>query len=68
MGPESLSRMASLAMAVAEAIAFITLGVFCALFAFSGDTRLDTLLAIVFGFGSFTFAVNLWSRWRRSRP
>jgi hypothetical protein len=67
-GLDSFSRMASRAMAVVEAIAFITLGVFCVLFAFSGDTRLDTLLAVTFGFGSFTFAVNLWRRWRSSRP
>lgn len=61
---DSLNRMAGLAMAVVESIALITLGVFCVLFAFSGDT----LLSVAFGFGSFTFAMNLWRRWRSSRP
>lgn len=60
---DSLSRMAGKVMAVLAVIGCIVLGAFCGYAIFAGDT----LLAILFGIGSLTFALDLWRRWRNPR-
>lgn len=59
---DELSRMAGKAMAALSVIGFIGLGAFCGDAIFAGDT----FLAIPFGIGSLTFALDLWRRWRPS--
>lgn len=62
-GQDSLSRIAGLVMAVLEGIAFVVLGAFAVYAVYRGDG----LLAVVFGIGSLTFAIDIWRRWRTSR-
>ncbi len=67
-GPfDDLGRTASWAMAIIEGAGSIVLSVFCGYFVYAGETRLDTLLALTFGFGALTFAVNAWRYWRSTR-
>lgn len=62
-GQSPLSNAAGWARVVLDAIVVIVMATFCVL-TFSGDTLLDTLLAVVFGLVSLTFAADLWRRWR----
>lgn len=63
MDTATLTRIAGLAMAVLEVIAFVVLGAFSAY----AVSRGDALLAVLFGIGSLTFAIDIWRRWRTSR-
>lgn len=63
-GQSPLSTAASWARVVLDAIVVIVMATFCVLTFSGGDTLLDTLLAVVFGLLSLTFAADLWRRWR----
>ncbi len=64
---DGLRRTASWAMAIIEGVGFIVLGVFSGYFVYAGETRFDTLLAVTFGIGALTFALNAWHNWRITR-